>query len=174
MKHATTMNGSLETLKGKAFDCAFLSMMIVHHQGAGDMSKTVLNNVRDPRVKRRTADIIGAQQQGIGRMNTWLKTLGGVDRGAQTGMNAEMKNMVAALKASKNSDHGLVEGIAASRQRHRQGQPGAAQERRRARSGSGPQHHPDPGQRDVPLPSVADQMRVVIPGLGGRRAWPAF
>ncbi|CAM3598989.1 DUF305 domain-containing protein [Deinococcus frigens] len=111
MNHGTTLNSGLETLKGRAFDRAFLSMMIVHHQGAVDMSKTVLNNVKDAQVKRWTADIIGVQQKEISEMNTWLKTLGGVDRSVQAGMNTEMKGMITALKASKDSDRGLVEGM---------------------------------------------------------------
>ncbi|GGO33820.1 DUF305 domain-containing protein [Deinococcus humi] len=111
MNHSTTMNSSLDTLKGKAFDRAFLSMMIVHHQGAVDMSKTVLNNVKDSQVKKWTADIIGVQQKEIGQMNTWLKTLGGVDKSMQTAMTGEMKGMITALKARKDSDRGLVEGM---------------------------------------------------------------
>lgn len=111
MNHGTVMNGGLETLKGRAFDRAFLSMMIVHHQGAVDMSKTVLNNVRDPQVKKWTAEIIGVQQKEIGQMNAWLKTLGGVDRSMQAGMMGEMNGMIAALRASKDSDRGLVEGM---------------------------------------------------------------
>ena len=109
--HGTTPNGGLETLKGRAFDRAFLSMMIVHHQGALDMSRAVVNNVRDPQVKRWTADILRVQQKELGVMNTWLGTLGGVDRGAQAGMTGEMKTMLTALKASKDSDRGLIEGM---------------------------------------------------------------
>lgn len=111
MNHGAATTGGLETLKGKAFDRAFLSMMIVHHQGAVDMSQAVLNNVKDAQVKRWTADIIGTQQKEIGQMNTWLGTLGGVDRSVQVGMNTEMKAMLTALKSSKNSDRGLVEGM---------------------------------------------------------------
>ncbi|GGM19489.1 DUF305 domain-containing protein [Deinococcus aerophilus] len=109
--HGTTTNGGLEPLKGKAFDRAFLSMMIVHHQGALDMSRAVLNNVKDPQVKKWTADIIRVQQKELGVMNTWLGTLGGVDKGAQTGMHTEMKGMMTALKANKDSDRALVEGM---------------------------------------------------------------
>ncbi|CAM3175451.1 DUF305 domain-containing protein [Deinococcus saxicola] len=111
MNHGTAMNSGLDALKGKAFDRAFLSMMIVHHQGAVDMSKAVLNNVKDVQVKRWTADIIGVQQKEIGQMNTWLGTLGGVDKSVQAGMNTEMKNMISVLKASKDSDRGLIEGM---------------------------------------------------------------
>ncbi len=111
MTHGNTMNSGMETLKGKAFDRAFLSMMIVHHQGAVDMSKTVLNTIKDAQVKRWTADIIGVQQKEIGEMNTWLKTLGGVDKSVQAGMNTEMKDMISVLKANKDSDRGLIEGM---------------------------------------------------------------
>ena len=75
------------------------------------MSKTVLNNVKDAQVRKWTADIIGVQQKEIGQMKTWLKTLGGVDRNAQTGMTGEMNGMITALRASKDSDRGLVEGM---------------------------------------------------------------
>jgi uncharacterized protein (DUF305 family) len=109
--HGTTPNGGLDTLKGKAFDRAFLSMMIVHHQGALDMSRAVLGSVRDPQVKKWTAEIIRVQQKELGVMNTWLKTLGGVDRGAQTSMHTEMKSMMTALKANKDRDRALVEGM---------------------------------------------------------------
>jgi uncharacterized protein (DUF305 family) len=71
----------------------------------------VLNNVKDAQVKRWTADIIGVQQKEIGQMNTWLKTLGGVNKSVQTGMTGEMNGMIAALKANKDSDRGLVEGM---------------------------------------------------------------
>ncbi|GGL89631.1 hypothetical protein GCM10010840_29670 [Deinococcus aerolatus] len=111
MNPGAASSGGLETLKGEAFDRAFLSMMIVDHQGAVDMSKTVLNNVKDAQVKKWTADVIGTQQKEIGQMNTWLKTLGSVDKGAQTSLNTEMKAMLTALKSSKNSDRGLVEGM---------------------------------------------------------------
>lgn len=111
MNHGASTNSSLETLKGKAFDRAFLSMMIVHHQGAVDMSKTVLNTVKDAQVKKWTAEVIGVQQKEIGEMNTWLKTLGGVDKSVQTEMTGEMNSMITALKANKDSDRGWVEGM---------------------------------------------------------------
>lgn len=111
LHHMATTGTSLQSLNGKAFDRAFLSMMIVHHQGAVDMSKTVLNTIKDAQVKRWTASIIGVQQREIGEMNAWLKALGGVDKGAQTEMISEMNTMLAALKASKDSDRGLIEGM---------------------------------------------------------------
>ncbi len=111
MTHTGTEAKDLAQLKGKAFDRAFLSMMVVHHQGAIDMSKAVVNNVRDAQVKMWANDIIKVQQQEIGQMNTWLRALGGPDKSAQSGMAGEMNTMLAVLKRDKDSDRALVTGM---------------------------------------------------------------
>lgn len=111
MTHTNTEAKDIEQLKGKAFDRAFLSMMVVHHQGAIDMSKAVVNNVQDKQVKAWANGIIDVQQKEIGQMNTWLKALGGADKGVQAGMAEEMNTMLAALKADKDSDRALVTGM---------------------------------------------------------------
>lgn len=112
MSHMAAAPASpLSALKGKAFDRAFLSMMLVHHQGAVDMSQTVLKTVSDKQVKTWTAAIIKVQKAEIAQMQSWLGTLGGVDRSMQTGMQDEMGGMIKALKANKNSDVGLVSGM---------------------------------------------------------------
>lgn len=110
MAHSMDM-GALSQLSGKAFDRAFLSMMIAHHQGAIDMSKVVVNNTKDPQVRRWTADILRVQQQEIGQMNAWLKSLGGVDRAMLDGTAREMNAMLAALRKNRDSDRALVEGM---------------------------------------------------------------
>lgn len=111
MTHTTQESNSLAKLSGKVFDRAFLSMMVAHHQGAIDMSKAVLNNVKDAQVKTWTRDIIRAQQKEISDMTTWLGTLGGVDKAWQAGMTKEMDGMLAALKANKDTDAGFVSGM---------------------------------------------------------------
>ena len=111
MTHTGTEAQDLAQLKGKAFDRAFLSMMVVHHQGAIDMSKAVVNNVKDAQVKAWASDIIKVQQQEIGQMNVWLKEKGGADKSVQAGMAGEMNGMLAALKADKDSDRALVTGM---------------------------------------------------------------
>ncbi len=67
-------------------------------------------------------------------MNAWVKTLGGVEKSAQMGMNTEMKHMITILKANKDSDRGFVEGS----QRRRDGESGPAKEQRRPRAGPVP------------------------------------
>ncbi|MGY2895073.1 DUF305 domain-containing protein [Deinococcus sp. UYEF24] len=112
MSHvAATSASPLGSLKGKAFDRAFLSMMLVHHQGAVDMSESVLKKLNDPQVKTWTADIIRVQKSEIDEMKAWVGALGGVDRSVQTGMKSEMTTMLSALKSSENSDVGLVRGM---------------------------------------------------------------
>lgn len=111
MTHSAQENKDLAKVSGKAFDRAFLSMMIAHHQGAIDMSKAVVNNVKDAQVKTWTKDVISAQQKEISDMTTWLGTLGGVDKTWQTGMAKEMDGMLKALKANKDTDAGFVLGM---------------------------------------------------------------
>ncbi|TSA85517.1 DUF305 domain-containing protein [Deinococcus detaillensis] len=111
MTHTVQADKNLSSLSGKAFDRAFLSMMIVHHQGAIDMSKAVINNVKDAQVKTWTKAVISAQQKEIKDMTSWLGSLGGVDKSWQTGMAKEMDGMLAALKTNKDSDAGFVTGM---------------------------------------------------------------
>ena len=111
MTHTVQADKDLSSLSGKAFDRAFLSMMVAHHQGAIDMSKAVVNNVKDAQVKTWTKAVISAQQKEIKDMTSWLGTLGGVDKTWQTGMVKEMDGMMAALKSNKDSDAGFVSGM---------------------------------------------------------------
>ena len=111
MSHAAVPGSPLASLKGKAFDRAFLSMMLVHHQGAVDMSEAVLKKLTDPQVKTWTADIIKVQKAEINEMRAWATTLGGVDPSVQRGMKSEMATMMSALNSSQNSNVGLVRGM---------------------------------------------------------------
>lgn len=119
MNHGTMTSGmpgtapapDLTRLTGRAFDRAFLSMMIGHHQGAIDMSRAVLTRVQDPQVRKWTQATLQVQQQEITRMTTWLQGLGGVDRAAQASMAAEMKGMLAAMNREADRDRALVAGM---------------------------------------------------------------
>lgn len=111
MTQTVQATNDLTKLSGKAFDRAYLSMMIAHHQGATDMSRAVLNTVKDAQVKTWTKAVISAQQKEISDMTAWLGTLGGVDKTWQTGMAKEMDTMLVALKANKDSDAGFVTGM---------------------------------------------------------------
>jgi uncharacterized protein (DUF305 family) len=68
------MNGMMAGLEGKtgdAFDEAFLSEMIVHHEGAVVMAKAVLEKSKRPELTKLANDIISAQTGEIQMMQGW-------------------------------------------------------------------------------------------------------
>ncbi len=70
------MNGMMATLEGKTgdeFDKAFLSEMIVHHQGAVDMAQAVLDTSKKPELIKLANEIITAQTKEIKMMQDWQK-----------------------------------------------------------------------------------------------------
>ena len=71
------MDGMLENMKGKSgkeLEKVFLTDMILHHQGAVDMAKMLLQDktVGQELVKFAN-DIISAQEREIGQISYWLK-----------------------------------------------------------------------------------------------------
>mgnify|MGYP003394322234 CR=1 FL=1 len=68
-----SMMSGLNGKTGDAFDKAFLSEMIVHHQGAVVMAQAVLKNSRRPELIKLANDIISAQTGEINMMKTWQK-----------------------------------------------------------------------------------------------------
>ena len=100
----------LEKLIGKAFDRAFLSMMIPHHQAALDMAKAVLPVSKDAQVKTWATSIIKSQQAEISTMTALLKPLGGPDPKMAATMDG-MKNMGMMVKSAKNPDAAFVQGM---------------------------------------------------------------
>jgi uncharacterized protein (DUF305 family) len=69
----TSMNAELQGKSGDAFDQAFLSEMIVHHQGAVEMAKLALTNAKHQEIKDLAKAIIAAQNKEIGDMQSWAK-----------------------------------------------------------------------------------------------------
>ncbi len=70
-----TMDGMMQGLEGKTgkdFDKAFLTEMIVHHEGAVVMAEAVLKNSKQPELITLANDIISAQTKEIGMMKGWL------------------------------------------------------------------------------------------------------
>jgi len=70
------MDGMMEGLQGKSgdeFDKAFLSGMIVHHQGAVEMAEAALKNAKHQEIKDMAQAIISAQTQEITQMKAWGK-----------------------------------------------------------------------------------------------------
>ncbi|EYB67245.1 hypothetical protein DEIPH_ctg046orf0047 [Deinococcus phoenicis] len=111
MSHGMNDMGGLAGLSGKAFDRAYLSMMIAHHQGAVDMARAVQGRVKDAQVKTWVANVIRDQTREISDMSTWLKPLGGVNTGMRDMMASGMKGMVTPLKTAKNPDVAFVQGM---------------------------------------------------------------
>jgi uncharacterized protein (DUF305 family) len=67
------MMSGLEGKTGDEFDKAFLSEMIVHHEGAVDMANAVLANSKRPELLKLAKDIISAQTKEINMMKAWQK-----------------------------------------------------------------------------------------------------
>lgn len=65
------MNVGLQGKTGDEFDKAFLSEMIVHHQGAVDMAKLVLTSSKRPEMIKFANDIISVQSKEIEMMKQW-------------------------------------------------------------------------------------------------------
>jgi uncharacterized protein (DUF305 family) len=72
----TNMQASLAGKTGDAFDRAFLSEMIVHHQGAVDMAVSAKAYAKHDELKQMADVIITAQNAEIAQMKTWQKQWG--------------------------------------------------------------------------------------------------
>jgi uncharacterized protein (DUF305 family) len=74
MSMEVMMKGMMAGLEGKtglAFDQAFLSEMIIHHQGAVNMAKQVLATSKRPELIKLANEIIAAQTKEIEMMKKW-------------------------------------------------------------------------------------------------------
>jgi uncharacterized protein (DUF305 family) len=67
------MMANLKGKTGDEFDKAFLSEMVVHHQGAVEMAKAVLATSKRPELIKLANDIISAQNKEIEMMQGWQK-----------------------------------------------------------------------------------------------------
>lgn len=68
------MNSALEGKTGDAFDKAFLSEMIVHHEGAVEMAESALRDAKHQEIKDLAKSIIEAQEKEIADMKAWKKS----------------------------------------------------------------------------------------------------
>lgn len=78
-RSSMSMDGMTNDLKNKSgdeFDKAFLSEMIVHHQGAIDMANLVLQKSTRPELRSLANDIIAAQTKEINQMKAWQQAWG--------------------------------------------------------------------------------------------------
>lgn len=63
----------LSGLTGDAFDKAFLSEMIMHHEGAVAMAEAALKDAKHQELKTMGNEIISAQTREINQMKAWQK-----------------------------------------------------------------------------------------------------
>ena len=70
------MTEKLKGLTGDAFDKAFLSSMIEHHQSAINMAYPGQTNAQHEEVKTLTKAIVDAQSKEIAQMKQWQKDWG--------------------------------------------------------------------------------------------------
>ena len=74
-----SMDQMVAGLQGKtsdAFDEAFISEMIDHHQGAIDMANLAKQNAKHDEIKKIADDIVSAQSKEIDMMQTWQRDWG--------------------------------------------------------------------------------------------------
>lgn len=65
------MTESLKDLKGDAYDKAFITHMIDHHEGAVEMAKLSAENAKHDEIKTLSENIIIAQEKEIAEMKQW-------------------------------------------------------------------------------------------------------
>jgi uncharacterized protein (DUF305 family) len=113
MHDMTAATSKLSGLSGKAFDRAFLSMMIPHHTAAIAMSKAILPLSKDAQVKTWASDIIASQQAEIQAMNALLGPRGGPNTALKSLMDSGMngKAMATVVKNARNPDQAFVQGM---------------------------------------------------------------
>ena len=70
------MNSLLQGKTGDEFDKAFLTEMIMHHQGAIDMANLAKTNAKHDEVKTLADNILAAQSKEIDMMQTWQSQWG--------------------------------------------------------------------------------------------------
>lgn len=71
-----TMDQMMQRLAGKSgdeFDKAFLSEMIMHHEGAVKMAEAAIKNAKHEEIKTMSNAIISAQTTEIQQMREWQK-----------------------------------------------------------------------------------------------------
>jgi uncharacterized protein (DUF305 family) len=109
---------ALEKVSGKTFDIYWMSQMVEHHNGAVEMSRNVIRDGKDARVRQAAQAIIKVQSTEIKQLQGWLKTwYNTAPNKTQTGlMRADMKPMIegATLQMagmSKDADKRFLEAM---------------------------------------------------------------
>lgn len=102
---------TLDELTGEAFDVAFMSMMIAHHEGAVEMAEWLLERTEDADLRVAAEAVIAAQGPEIERMTEWLAHWYGreVDDMSAQMMRTEMAAMMDAMAAGESADRAFLE-----------------------------------------------------------------
>ncbi len=82
MSMESMMTNMMANLKGKTgddFDKAFLSEMVMHHEGAVVMAEAALKSAKHQEIKTLSNAIISAQNKEIADMKAWYKTWYGTE-----------------------------------------------------------------------------------------------
>ena len=87
---------------------SFLSGMMAHHEGALEMVRVALPDLKDPEV-RAWAESILKEDKEIGAMRALLASLGGLDQAAYQAMARETAAMVARLRGARDRERAFVE-----------------------------------------------------------------
>ena len=103
--------GALEGLSGDAFEVAFMSMMIAHHEGAVAMADWVTQRSESPDIRAAAGAVRAAQEPEIALMKGWLRDWYGVDvdENAAGAMQAEMGEMMTRMEGGENADRAFLE-----------------------------------------------------------------
>jgi uncharacterized protein (DUF305 family) len=67
------MMANLEGKTGESFERAFLEDMIVHHEGAVEMTRALLDETNRPELTQFAKNIIAVQSEEIEMMEGWLE-----------------------------------------------------------------------------------------------------
>jgi uncharacterized protein (DUF305 family) len=76
------------------YDLRFIDGMTVHHQGAINMAKEVLNKSKRPEMKKLANNIIAAQNREINQMKEWRKTWYAKADSTPMAYHAQMSHMM--------------------------------------------------------------------------------
>ncbi len=110
MTSMTTMMDKMSSMKMSGdFDLDFANMMIIHHQGAIDMSNEELKSGTDEKMKKMAEKIITKQKEEIGKLQSIIQSykpmkmeMGKHDELSE--MTEEMKTKMSDMKMTGNMD----------------------------------------------------------------------
>ncbi len=103
---AMVMESNLADLEGEAFEIAFMSGMIAHHEAAVGMAQWILDRTELPGVAAGAQQVRAAQEPEITLMQGWLNDWygGKTDPSATAAMQGDMDGMMASLDTYDNAD----------------------------------------------------------------------